>query len=166
MNMTGAAAVCIEAGVPEDKVYSSLSNYVLSKDRYNETEFEGRRVFTILSKNQNPVSFDQSISQMLVNDNTKSCVIYVNNINHTNNKDTTWLYDIAFERLLGKVSSIIAVGPRGYDLAVRLKFGGFDPDRVIVCNERNLKQAAQKTKGDLYLLTEIYDAGKVAEALK
>ena len=94
-------------------------------------------------------------------------LVYVGDINHTNNKDTTWLYDVSFERLRDGVSSVVCVGPRAYDLAVRLSLAGFDPQQVQV--ERDMaqvKQAVDKTQGTLCLMTELYDAKAVLEVLK
>jgi len=94
------------------------------KQRYDEFKVGDRTAIMILSKNQNPVSFDQSISYVLELPGEKTVVALVNNINHTGHRDTTWLYDISFERLLGKVHSVVCTGPRAYDLAVRLKLAG------------------------------------------
>ena len=58
-------------------------------------------------------------SHVLEREGEKTVVVFVNNINHTGHRDTTWLYDIAFERLVGKVDAIVGTGPRAYDLAVR-----------------------------------------------
>ena len=71
-------------------------------------------------------------------------VVFINNINHTGHKDTTWLYDIGFERLLGKVDAIVGTGPRAYDLAVRLKLAGFPSEKVRI--ERDLSQLKPVTK--------------------
>ena len=54
----------------------------------------------------------------------KTVVCYVNNINHTNHKDTTWLYDVSFERLNTPEITVVCTGPRAYDLAVRLEAWG------------------------------------------
>ena len=120
----------------------------------------------ILSKNQNPVSFDQSISYVLSQEGKKVVVAYVNNINHTNNKDTTWLYDISFERLNTCVDHIVCTGPRAYDLAVRLQLGGFDMEKVLVETELGkLKPVIGATEGTLYILTELYDAKAIIKAI-
>lgn len=167
LNMTAVLAICTEVGMDTQKAAQILSTFVVSKLRYDEFQVGGRRGVMLLSKNQNPVSYDQSISYLLEDEGEKTVVVYVNNINHTNNKDTTWLYDINFERLLGKVHSIVAVGPRAYDLAVRLDLAGFPQDQVKVCCD--ISQAAAPvadTQGTLYLMTELYDAKAIVEVLK
>ena len=42
--------------------------------------------------------------------------------------DTSWLWDVPFERLAGR--SVVATGDRRLDLAVRLRYGGVDHDVV------------------------------------
>ncbi len=166
LNTTAAIACCAEAGVPLTTCCEKASTFTVLKERYDEFTVGDRRVVMILSKNQNPVSFDQSISHVLESEGEKSVVIFVNNINHTGQKDTTWLYDISFERLLGKVDAIIGTGPRAYDLAVRLKLAGFLPNQIRI--ERNLSQlkaVTDKTHGDLFILTELYDAKAILEVI-
>ena len=136
------------------------------KQRYDEFKVGDRKAVMILSKNQNPVSFDQSISHVLEREGEKTVVVFVNNINHTGHRDTTWLYDIAFERLVGKVDAVVGTGPRAYDLAVRLQLAGFAPDKIRI--ERNLSQlkpVINKTKGDICILTELYDAKAILEVI-
>ena len=167
LNTTAAIALCCEAGLEIDEVCKNASDFVIMKQRYNEFDIGGRKAIMILSKNQNPVSFDQSISYITENKGEKTVIVYVNNINHTYNKDTTWLYDISFDRLNDCIDKIICTGPRGYDLAVRLQLNNFNMDKVIIETQiENLKPIVAQTKGDIYVLTELYDANTIINAIK
>ncbi len=162
LNTTAAIAACTELGLPLKDCCEAASTFVALKQRYDEFSVGNRRAVMILSKNQNPVSFDQSITHVLEREGEKTVVVFINNINHTGHRDTTWLYDIAFERLLGKVDSIVGTGPRAYDLAVRLKLAGFPTEQVRI--ERDLSQlkpVIDKTRGDICILTELYDAKSI-----
>lgn len=166
LNLTAAVALCCEAGIPLQQAVEAAGTYVVSKQRFDEFTVGERKAVMILSKNQNPVSFDQSISYVLSQEGKKVVVAYVNNINHTNNKDTTWLYDISFERLNTCVDHIVCTGPRAYDLAVRLQLGGFDMEKVLVETELGkLKPVIGATEGTLYILTELYDAKAIIKAI-
>ena len=167
LNVTAAVALCCEAGIPLSSAVEAVNSFTVSKQRFDEFDIGGRKAVMILSKNQNPVSFDQSISYVVdADDEDKTVIVYVNNINHTHNKDTTWLYDISFGRLDGRIDSIICTGPRAYDLAVRLKVDGFNMKKVITePNLENLKSAVANTKGTVYVLTELYDAKAIIEEL-
>ncbi len=167
LNITGAIAVCCEAGLLIEDCVKAASAFSISRERYDEFEVNGRKAVMILSKNQNPVSFDQSISYILEQSGDKTVIVYVNNINHTNNLDTTWLYDISFERLKGKIDTIVCTGPRAYDLAVRLDLCDFDPDSIIISPDiKNLKSEINNTNGTIYILTEIYDAKNIVDSIK
>ncbi|MBQ1826985.1 MAG: DUF1727 domain-containing protein [Erysipelotrichaceae bacterium] len=168
MNITAAVAACNQLGLGLEQCTSSISRFVIMKQRYEEFEFNGRRALMILSKNQNPVSYDQSISYVLsLDEKKKDVIIVVNNINHTHEKDTTWLYDISFERLKGKVEHVICCGQRAYDLAVRFKLAGFEEDRIMIEPDvAKCSQSVAKTSGVLCILTELYDAGSILKAIR
>ena len=162
LNTTAAIAACTELGLPLKDCCEAASTFVVLKQRYDEFSVDGRRAIMILSKNQNPVSFDQSITHVLEREGEKTVVVFVGNINHTGHRDTTWLYDIAFERLLGKVDAIVGTGPRAYDLAVRLKLAGFPTEQVRIERDlSHLKPVIDKTRGDICILTELYDAKSI-----
>lgn len=167
LNVTAAVALCCEAGVPLSSAVEAVNSFKVSKQRFDEFDIGDRKAVMILSKNQNPVSFDQSISYVVdAEDEEKTVIVYVNNINHTHNKDTTWLYDISFGRLDGRIDSLICTGPRAYDLAVRLKIDGFNMKKVYTePNLENLKSVVSNTKGTVYVLTELYDAKAIIEEL-
>ena len=166
LNITACVAACCEAGIGEEEAAKAVSTFQVSRERYDEFKVGDRKAVMILSKNQNPVSFDQSISRVLEMEGEKTVVIYVNNINHTGHRDTTWLYDIAFERLKDQVDNIVCTGPRAYDLAVRLNMADFDMSKVKVQPFRSrLKSVIQETRGTIYVLTELYDAKGILEVI-
>ena len=167
LNLTAAVALCCEAGVPVDEAVRLAAGFRVSRQRFDEFDIGGRRAVLILSKNQNPVSFDQSISYVLGQEGRKNVVVFVNNINHTNNKDTTWLYDISFERLAGHCDALLCTGPRAMDLAVRLELGGYPMDAVTAEPDPDrLGAALAATDGTIYILTELYDANIIVRAVE
>lgn len=166
LNMTAAVAACCELGIPLQNACASISRFKVMKQRFDEFNIGERKAVMILSKNQNPVSFDQSISYVLELEGEKTVVVYVNNINHTGQRDTTWLYDISFERLCGKVNAVVCTGPRAYDLAVRLRLAGFAPEQIKTeCDVAKIKPVVGETRGTICVLTELYDANAILEVI-
>ena len=166
LNMTAAVATCCEVGVKLEDACAAISRFKVMKQRFDEFKIGERTAIMILSKNQNPVSFDQSISYVLELEGEKTVVVYVNNINHTGHRDTTWLYDISFERLVGKVSAMVCTGPRACDLAVRLKLAGFADENIkIQCDVAKIKPIIEETGGSICVLTELYDANAILEVI-
>ena len=168
LNTTAAVAICEEIGLDPQKACDSISSFTIMKQRYEEFTFGNRKALMILSKNQNPVSFDQSVSYVLdLDEEKKTVIIVVNNINHTYQKDTTWLYDISFERFVGKVQDVICCGERAYDLAVRMKIAGFDENHILVeKNVDKVKPVVDATEGTLCILTEVYDANSILKVIR
>lgn len=167
LNVTAAIAAACELGVDIQKATAAAQHFNIMEQRYKEFTVNGRPALMILSKNQNPVSYDQSISYLISRPEKKTAVIVVNNINHTFHRDTTWLYDISFERLLGKVQYVICSGERAYDLAVRLKLAGFHEEQLRIEQQTGqLKKLLDATDGMICFLTEVYDAQAVLKAVK
>ena len=64
------------------------------------------------------------------------------------------------------MDAIVGTGPRAYDLAVRLKLAGFPPEQIRI--ERDLSQlkaVVDRTRGDICILTELYDAKSILEVI-
>lgn len=166
LNITAAVAVCVTAGLDFEAAVAAAGSLKTNKTRYERLDLGGREGVMILSKNQNPVSFDLSIGEVLRMKGDKTVVAYINNINHTHEKDTTWLWDIAFERLAGQVNNVVCAGPRAYDLAVRLRYAGFDMDTVRVAPRlADVPAAVDSTVGRVCVLTELYDARQIVAAV-
>ncbi len=150
LNTTAAIAACTELGLPLEGCCQAASSFVALKQRYDEFQVGGRRAVMILSKNQNPVSFDQSITHVLEREGEKTVVVLSITSITPATKIPPGFYDIGFERLLGKVDAIVGTGPRAYDLAVRLKLAGFPPEQIRI--ERDLSQlkaVVDRTRGDI-----------------
>ncbi len=47
-------------------------------------------------------------------------------------RDVSWIWDADFEMLAGHVRSIVCTGTRGPEMALRLKYAGWDTDRITV----------------------------------
>lgn len=86
--------------------------------RYETVEVEGRRVRLFLAKN--PASWGELIT--LVEDNPATSALLCVNARGADGMDTSWLWDVPFERLAGR--AIVASGDRCLDLSLRLRVGG------------------------------------------
>ncbi len=167
LNVTAAVATVCELGLDIKSACQIAGRFTIMEQRYKEFFIGDRKALMILSKNQNPVSYDQSIAYLLNMNEQKSAIIVVNNINHTFHKDTTWLYDISFEKLNDQLDSVVCTGERAYDLAFRLKLAGFDETKLLIEPKiNNIKPLIAMTKGTICFLSELYDAKAVIEAVK
>ena len=168
INSTAAAAACVCAGLTLQQAIEGIATFQVSSVRYDEMQLCGRKAVLMLTK-QNSASLDQSISYALEQPEEKTVVLYVNNVLYTGFRDISWLYDVTFERLRGKVDKVVCSGDRAYDLAVRLREGGFaDSELVVVDSLPNIKQQMQQTKGAIYILaaSAFGNEDGILEALK
>lgn len=123
----------------------------------------------LMMTKQNAASLDQSISFVLEQTGEKTILLFVNNVLYLDYKDISWLYDVAFDRVKGKVKNIVCSGNRALDTAIRLKAAGIDEDTMIYENDiTKVKDALRRTKGDIYILaaSAFGDEGKIIEELK
>lgn len=168
-NTVAAAAVCCTAsGMSLEQFAAGCADFHVAKERLDDFKFDGRRVVLMMTK-QNAASLDQSISYVLEQPGEKSVALYINNIIYMEYKDISWLYDVAFERLQGKVEKILCTGNRALDAAVCLKAAGFDDDTLLVETDMaKTKEAFRRTKGDIYILaaSAFGNEGKILEELK
>ena len=168
-NTVAAAAVCsAAAGMSVEDFAKGAKTFHVAKERLDSFQFDGRKTVCMLTK-QNAASLDQSLSYVLEQPGEKTVAIYINNVLYLDYKDISWLYDVAFERLQGKVANILCTGNRALDAAVRVKCAGFGEDVLIYENDiEKTKEAFRKTKGDIYILatSAFGNEGKILEVLK
>ena len=78
------------------------------------------------------------------------------NDNIADGTDVSWIWDADFEKLRTTNSEqrTICSGKRAYDLAVRLKYAGFDTKyiRVEPSLKKALREAREGLKGQLFIL--------------
>ena len=168
-NTVAAAAVCCTAsGMSVEDFAKGAKTFQVAKERLDSFRFDGRKTVCMLTK-QNAASLDQSLSYVLEQPGEKTVAIYINNVLYLDYKDISWLYDVAFERLQGKVANILCTGNRALDAAVRVKCAGFGDDVLVYENDiEKTKEAFRKTKGDIYILatSAFGNEGKILEVLK
>lgn len=168
-NTVAASALCCSAaGLELEKVISAAESFDIGvTKRYEELEVLGRKCQLILTK-QNPASIDQSVDFVADKKGPRTLMIISNNMFHTERKDVLFMYDVAYENLR-EVEHIVIVGKRRYDMAVRLKLGGIDMERVQICDrDEDIRSCLEKTEGEIYVMTSsvFSNEDKVLEELR
>ncbi|OGE28724.1 hypothetical protein A2867_04545 [Candidatus Daviesbacteria bacterium RIFCSPHIGHO2_01_FULL_40_11] len=105
---------------------------------------------------KNPAGATQVFETIAPNTKSDDHLLLALNDNLADGTDVSWIWDGEFEKL--KVQSaklkVICSGDRAEDLAVRLKYAGFDPKKITI--EPDLKnafrQARSGLKGKLFIL--------------
>ncbi|MFZ0161920.1 MAG: MurT ligase domain-containing protein [Kineosporiaceae bacterium] len=118
-NAVFALAAAAVLGVPEADAARRVAEVAVVDGRYATLDLGGRSAPLFLAKN--PAGWAAALT-MIEPDAVLAIGI---NARIADGTDTSWLWDVPFERLAGKV--VGATGDRRHDLAVRLHYAGATP---------------------------------------
>ena len=143
-----AALACASLlNLPINQLTNQLKNFQPAFGRVEKLDFG--YIFLI----KNPAGATQVFQTIAPQIKPQDRLLLALNDNLADGTDVSWIWDSEFERLISDTEVIVS-GTRAYDLAVRLKYAGFDPKQIIV--EQDLKKALQQAreglKGSLYVL--------------
>jgi lipid II isoglutaminyl synthase (glutamine-hydrolysing) len=156
LNALAATAAALALEVAPVRVRDTLERFSAAFGRIERIDAGGRPLLLALIKN--PVGASETV-RMLVggwgmgdggwgaesptpNPHPPSPALHLLvaiNDKYADGTDVSWLWDADFERLAGQVAGAVVSGTRADDMAVRLKYGGVEPERIVV--EPSLAQA-------------------------
>jgi lipid II isoglutaminyl synthase (glutamine-hydrolysing) len=151
----GAATVM---GVDPATISAGIESFSAAFGRVERIQLQGRQLFLALVKN--PVGFTEVLSTILQEPGERALVIVIND-KFADGTDVSWLWDVDFELLAGRVAFAVVTGIRADDMAVRLKYAGVDPGRITIQNDtdRALQMALERTpEGETLYLLPTYTA--------
>ena len=106
------------SGMSVDTVLARMAHVDQVAGRFSSTTWKGREVRLLLAKN--PAGWT-AIFDLLDEDGAHDAPVVLSiNARTADGLDTSWLWDVPFERLVGR--SVVATGDRRLDLAVRLRY--------------------------------------------
>jgi lipid II isoglutaminyl synthase (glutamine-hydrolysing) len=136
-NAAFALAVAGVLGVPARAAAGRLADVETVDGRYAQLDLGGRPARLFLAKN--PAGWAAALAMI---DPGSQLVVGIN-ARTADGTDTSWLYDVPFERLAGR--TVGAIGDRRADLAVRLHYAGATP----VVDDDPVRLAASLPPGPL-----------------
>ncbi len=123
-NVLAAFSVYESLGENLKLVDDVLQSYKPQIGRMEQFTIDSKPVILNLSKN--PAGFNQSIAT-LKEDTRNKDVIFILNDMASDGRDISWLWDVDFEALKDAgIQKIFTSGMRKYDMALRLKYAGFE----------------------------------------
>lgn len=137
-NALAAVAVSSTLGIKRDLIVRGLETFSAAFGRLERIQVEDRQLFLALVKN--PVGFTEVLRTILNSAGRRTLVIAINDL-FADGTDVSWLWDVDFEALAGRVNVAVCSGLRAEDMAVRLKYAGVEPDRIRV--ESDLRRALE-----------------------
>ena len=136
-NAAFALAAAAVLGVPPATAAARLTAVDTVDGRYAQLDLGGRPARLFLAKN--PAGWAAALAMI----DPESQLVVGINARIADGTDTSWLYDVPFERLAGR--TVGAIGDRRTDLAVRLHYAGATP----VVDDDPVRLAAQLPPGPL-----------------
>jgi UDP-N-acetylmuramyl tripeptide synthase len=121
-NAALAAAAAAQWGVAPAAAFDAMATIPSVEGRYAERRIGGRSVRLLLAKN--PAGWVEALAMT----RPGAPVAVAVNARAADGRDPSWLWDVPFEGLAGRVA--IATGERSRDVAVRLRYAGVEQQRL------------------------------------
>jgi UDP-N-acetylmuramyl tripeptide synthase len=128
-NALGAAALALRLGAPLDDVVAGLEAVSPAFGRAETVQIGGRDMAILLVKN--PAGANEVVRTLALEEGEHD-VLGVLNDRTADGKDVSWVWDADFEILAPRIRRAICAGTRAPELAVRLKYAGVPPERLVV----------------------------------
>ena len=131
-NLAAAAALTLTLGVHVDLVPAAIVSMVPAFGRMESIVAENGTVLR-LALVKNPVGFNQVLDTMVQSPEGNHALVVIND-RYADGRDVSWLWDVNFESelLQRKIGRWWVSGIRAWDMAVRLKYAGIEPSKIVV----------------------------------
>lgn len=151
-----AYAVCSQIGLSNVDIINYLNNNTHESKRMKEYNFNNRTITMIESKNENNLSYLQSLEYIKEQKGKKTIIIGFDNVSRRYKvNDLSWLYDVDFELLNDdSIDKIFCIGRFKYDVACRLLIAGIDSKKLFLVDDVNnlLNDVKKYSKGSIYTM--------------
>lgn len=150
-----AYALCKEIGLTNEQILHSLNENVLESKRLKSLTFDNRCVEMLESKNENNLSYLQSLNYINNHKEDKTIILGFDNVSRRYKlNDISWIYDIDFEVLdQSKIDKIFCIGRFRYDVYARLILANIDVNKlVLIDNIKDIPKLLKISKGKIFTM--------------
>lgn len=150
-----AYTLCKSINLTDEQILHALNTNILESKRLKSMQFDNREVNMIESKNENNLSYLQSLNYINNYKEEKTIIIGFDNVSRRYKyNDISWLYDVDFEVLdTNKIDKILCIGRFRYDVYARLISAGIDENKIILVDDKNkIKDYLKETKGTIFTM--------------
>ncbi len=128
-NATGAAAAILSLGLAPRHIQEGLADFKSAFGRIERIALgDGKELLLALVKN--PVGFNEVLRMLTGDPAAQLKMLLIINDLFADGRDVSWLWDVDFEVLAGRVEWAATAGLRATDMANRLKYAGLEPSRL------------------------------------
>jgi UDP-N-acetylmuramyl tripeptide synthase len=136
-NGLAAIAACLKLGVAPERIGAALSGMKAAFGRVETIAVGESQVSILLIKN--PAGTNEVLRTLRLEaerpGNGDVDLWLALNDRIADGRDVSWVWDADFELLAGKVRRVVCAGTRAPEMALRLKYAGWDTDRVEIVPE-------------------------------
>jgi len=156
-NVLAASAAALQVGAPLGQIGQALATFAPAFGRAERIAVAGAEVRMLLSKN--PAGFNEVLRTVLSGGAVPAILVAIND-NIADGRDVSWLWDVDFEMLAGRVDRVIVTGLRAEDMALRLRYAGLGDESVEVYPEYEgaLRAAVAQASGRPLFVLPTYTA--------
>lgn len=156
-NVLAAATAALALGASLEQVGAAVASFVPAFGRAERISADGAELRMLLSKN--PAGFNEVLRTVLSAGRLPVVLIAIND-NIADGRDVSWLWDVDFEQLAGRVAHVVVAGLRAEDMALRLRYAGFPEGAIEVRPEYEpaLRSALGRAAGGPLFVLPTYTA--------
>ena len=151
-----AYTLCKTIGLSDESIKKYLNEEVLPSKRMKEYAIDDRKVNMIESKNENNLSYYESLHYINNIKEKKTVILGFDNVSRRYNlNDLSWLYDVQFELLNDKyIDKIFIIGRFRYDVYTRLKYANISDEKLIVVDKLDniISRIKNESTGNIYTM--------------
>ncbi len=140
-NTLAAATAALAFGATPAQIADGLRGFTAAFGRIERVRVRDREIVLALVKN--PTGFNE-VLRMLAGGREAGlavpALLAINDLD-ADGRDVSWLWDVDFEILAAGDAPLHTAGLRGPDMAVRLKYAGVDPARIVPHAPNDLRAA-------------------------
>ena len=153
--VTAAYSLCSTLGITNEDIIKVTNDETFKPKRLNVFNFFGRKWQMLASKNENNLSYKQSLDFIVNEKGIKTVVLgFDNSSRRYSENDLSWIWDIDFEELNNKtIDKIVLVGRFKYDMLTKISYTGIPKSKIILIEDLDselIPTLRKKTKGSIY----------------
>ena len=151
-----AYALVSDLGLKEKDILKALNVDKKESKRGKELKLDNRNLTMLETKNENNLSYYQSIRFIVNQSGKKTVILGFDNVSRRYKfNDLSWLWDVDFELLNDKnIDKIFVIGRFRYDVLNRLEFTDIDKDKIVLVDDLGtlIKKVKKESIGDIYTM--------------
>ena len=165
-----AYAICKDIGLSDKQLSDAINKDRQASKRGKVYDLDGRKLTMLETKNENNLSYYQSLKYIKNKDSKKTIILGFDNVSRRYRfNDLSWLWDVEFELLNDKkIDKIFCIGRFRYDVVTRLEFANLNKDKIVLVDDLSklIKMVKEDSKGDIYTMVCFDMTANILELIK